>query len=51
MRRILSFLIVGILLVPTIARQVSSQNGPNTDDETKKEVLKFEDERNQAILN
>jgi ketosteroid isomerase-like protein len=51
MRRILLSLIVGILLVPTIARQVSSQNGPSTDDETKKEVLKFEDERNQAILN
>ena len=49
MRRILFILLVGFLLVPAMGRRVSAQN--DAAEETKKEVLKFEDERNQAILN
>ena len=49
MRRILFILFVGLLAVPMIGRRVSGQNA--TAEETKKDVLKFEDERNQAILN
>jgi ketosteroid isomerase-like protein len=51
MRRFLLLLFVGLLLIPTIGRQVSGQNAASTVEETKKDVLKFEDERNQAILN
>ena len=49
MRRILLILFVGLVLVPAMGRRVSGQN--DAAEETKKEVLKFEDERNQAILN
>ena len=49
MRRILLILFVGLVLVPAMGRRVSGQN--DASEETKKEVLKFEDERNQAILN
>jgi ketosteroid isomerase-like protein len=49
MRRFLLLLFVGLVLLP-IGRQVSSQNAASTVEETKKDVLKFEDERNQAIL-
>jgi len=49
MRRILFILFVGFVVVPMIGRRVSGQNA--TAEETKKDVLKFEDERNQAILN
>ena len=49
MRRIVFILLVGFLLVPAMGRRVSAQN--DAAEETKKEVLKFEDERNQAILN
>jgi ketosteroid isomerase-like protein len=51
MRRLLLLLFVGLVLVPMIGRQVSGQNAAPTVEETKKDVLKFEDERNQAILN
>ncbi len=49
MRRSLFLLFVGLVLVPTMERRVSGQNAAA--EETKKDVLKFEDERNQAILN
>jgi ketosteroid isomerase-like protein len=49
MRRIVFIFLVGFLLVPAMGRRVSGQN--DAAEETKKEVLKFEDERNQAILN
>jgi ketosteroid isomerase-like protein len=49
MRRILLILFVGLVLVPAMGRRVSGQN--DAAEETKKDVLKFEDERNQAILN
>jgi ketosteroid isomerase-like protein len=49
MRRIVFILFVGLMVVPMIGRRVSGQNA--TAEETKKDVLKFEDERNQAILN
>ena len=51
MRPFLLLLFVGLLLIPTIGRQVSGQNAATIVEETKKDVLKFEDERNQAILN
>jgi Domain of unknown function (DUF4440) len=50
MRRILIPLLVGIVLVPMIGRRVADQNEASTVEETKKEVLNFEDGRNQAIL-
>jgi ketosteroid isomerase-like protein len=51
MRRILLILFVGLVLVPAMGRRVSGQNAVSAVEETKKDVLKFEDERNQAILN
>ena len=48
MRRILFPLVIAIVMVPILARHVSGQNA---DDDIKKEVIKFEDDRNQAILN
>lgn len=51
MRRFFLPLLVGIMLVPMMARQVSSQNGASAVEATKQDVLKFEDLRNQAILN
>ena len=50
MRRTLLILFVGLVLLP-IGRQVTGQNAVTAVEETKKDVLKFEDERNQAILN
>ena len=50
MRRILSVLFVGLVMIPAIGKQVSGQNESNAEEATKKEVIKFEDERNQAIL-
>lgn len=51
MRRIFLILFVGLVLLPMMGRKVSGQNTGNAAEETKKDVLKFEDERNQAILN
>ena len=50
MRRFILPIILGIMLVPMIAKQASSQTGASAAEETKNEVIKFEDERNQAIL-
>jgi ketosteroid isomerase-like protein len=49
MRRIVFILFVGLVLVPAMGQRISGQN--DAAEETKKDVLKFEDERNQAILN
>jgi ketosteroid isomerase-like protein len=51
MRRIFLILFVGLVLLPMAGRNISGQNAANAAEETKKDVLKFEDERNQAILN
>lgn len=51
MRRIFVPLMLGVLLAPMIAKQVSSQTAANSDEQTKQEVIKFEDDRNKAILN